>query len=346
MSKYHINKHGVPAVCRATKGNCPLGGEGGSENHFDSLEEAQEYTDTQNELENNLLPEMNQDVSSHGNKEHGNREHEANRVEPSEPETTNETPVISMSLEEWSDVHTGHLHFRKSRESGKAFQNYFNQENGPKRMIALKTSSNDEVYAGDLFEDYEALSNEEKYRLITSLNNTLEDEELDEHGKLMQIENHIERYSKSIAHKKHKELRRNESQQHFAKLDNYLEKGEQIPKGVFSIDDGKTPYNENTEEDIVMKYGSNEQITEWKAIQADRKKAWRSSSSFRRQSMVDESRRVLTHKFNEKYGEIDTGNQREINSRIAAQREWEKTLKTKDFTLKKEDSLRARIFGL
>lgn len=49
MAKYHINKHGVPAVCRATKGNCPLGGSDGNENHFDSAEEAQAYIDNENE---------------------------------------------------------------------------------------------------------------------------------------------------------------------------------------------------------------------------------------------------------------------------------------------------------
>lgn len=40
MSKFHINKHGVPAPCRAQKGNCPYGGE---DSHFDTQEEAQEY---------------------------------------------------------------------------------------------------------------------------------------------------------------------------------------------------------------------------------------------------------------------------------------------------------------
>lgn len=40
MSKFHINKHGVPAPCRAKEGNCPYGGE---DSHFDTQEEAQEY---------------------------------------------------------------------------------------------------------------------------------------------------------------------------------------------------------------------------------------------------------------------------------------------------------------
>lgn len=38
MTKYHINKHGVPAVCTAQPGNCPRGGD---ESHFDSLDKAE-----------------------------------------------------------------------------------------------------------------------------------------------------------------------------------------------------------------------------------------------------------------------------------------------------------------
>ena len=53
MARFHINKNGVPAPCRATKGNCPLGGEG---EHFDTKEAAQEFADSQNEKESSLLP--------------------------------------------------------------------------------------------------------------------------------------------------------------------------------------------------------------------------------------------------------------------------------------------------
>ena len=45
MTKFHINKHGVPAPCRAKKGNCPLGGDSGTENHFDNVEDAQRHAD-------------------------------------------------------------------------------------------------------------------------------------------------------------------------------------------------------------------------------------------------------------------------------------------------------------
>lgn len=52
MAKFHIDKHGVPAPCKATKGNCPLGGD---DTHFDSQEAAQEYIDNKNESEHGLI---------------------------------------------------------------------------------------------------------------------------------------------------------------------------------------------------------------------------------------------------------------------------------------------------
>ena len=52
MTKFHISKHGMPAPCKAEKGNCPYGGE---ESHFNSLEEAQEFIDKRNEERYGLL---------------------------------------------------------------------------------------------------------------------------------------------------------------------------------------------------------------------------------------------------------------------------------------------------
>ena len=59
MTKFHINKHGVPAPCRAKKGNCPLGGADGQENHFDTVEEAQEAADRIMEESYGLLNNLN-----------------------------------------------------------------------------------------------------------------------------------------------------------------------------------------------------------------------------------------------------------------------------------------------
>lgn len=70
MSKFHINKHGVPAPCKATKGNCPLGG---SEQHFDTQQEAQEYIDKQGEQNHGLLPNM--DNSKENEKLHYDEAH-------------------------------------------------------------------------------------------------------------------------------------------------------------------------------------------------------------------------------------------------------------------------------
>lgn len=51
--KFHINKHGVPAPCRAKTGNCPLGG---AESHFNSKLDAQKAADKDNESKFGLLP--------------------------------------------------------------------------------------------------------------------------------------------------------------------------------------------------------------------------------------------------------------------------------------------------
>lgn len=63
MAKFHINKHGVPAPCKAKPGNCPLGGD---ETHFGSREEAQEAIDKINEEKHGLLSEMNTIMTDDG----------------------------------------------------------------------------------------------------------------------------------------------------------------------------------------------------------------------------------------------------------------------------------------
>lgn len=55
MSKFHINKNGVSAPCRAKKGNCPLGGD---EIHFKTKEEAQEYADKLMAQKHGITPEL------------------------------------------------------------------------------------------------------------------------------------------------------------------------------------------------------------------------------------------------------------------------------------------------
>lgn len=61
--KFHINKHGVPAPCRAKEGNCPLGG---AEQHFPNLNDAQAYADKINEQKYGLICNVREKLSSHG----------------------------------------------------------------------------------------------------------------------------------------------------------------------------------------------------------------------------------------------------------------------------------------
>lgn len=63
MSKFHINKNGVPAPCKAKEGNCPLGG---SESHFTTKEEAQVFLDKQAREKYGLLAETEDDFEDLG----------------------------------------------------------------------------------------------------------------------------------------------------------------------------------------------------------------------------------------------------------------------------------------
>ena len=54
MAKYHIRKDGTPGICHAT-GKCPLGGDSGQDNHFDTVKEAQKAVDKINESKHGAL---------------------------------------------------------------------------------------------------------------------------------------------------------------------------------------------------------------------------------------------------------------------------------------------------
>lgn len=62
MAKFHISKNGVPAPCKAQKGNCPFGGE---DSHFNTREEAQSFADKKNAEEFGLinLKNLQEDVN-------------------------------------------------------------------------------------------------------------------------------------------------------------------------------------------------------------------------------------------------------------------------------------------
>lgn len=58
MTKFHINKDGIPAPCKAKTGNCPLGNES---QHFTTEKEAQVYVDNQSAEKYGVLPEIKND---------------------------------------------------------------------------------------------------------------------------------------------------------------------------------------------------------------------------------------------------------------------------------------------
>lgn len=61
MTKFHINKNGVPAPCKAKTGKCPLGNKS---QHFASQKEAQDYVDNLSEEKYGFLPKIkNNDLS-------------------------------------------------------------------------------------------------------------------------------------------------------------------------------------------------------------------------------------------------------------------------------------------
>lgn len=60
MSRFHINKHGVPAPCKAKQGNYPLGGD---DQHFPNQEMAQAHADQINAQEFGVLPDVNDPFS-------------------------------------------------------------------------------------------------------------------------------------------------------------------------------------------------------------------------------------------------------------------------------------------
>ena len=72
MARYHINKNGVPSVCKAKPGNCPYGGQDGNENHFSNIEDAQKAADNSKLINNINQKQVNPVnlVNSHSSRKH------------------------------------------------------------------------------------------------------------------------------------------------------------------------------------------------------------------------------------------------------------------------------------
>lgn len=63
--KFHINKRGIPSLCRAVKGKCPFGGE---RSHYNSLEEAIAAEKDIQTIENGILPSLQKKRDRKGNR--------------------------------------------------------------------------------------------------------------------------------------------------------------------------------------------------------------------------------------------------------------------------------------
>lgn len=59
--RYHINSTGDPRLCSARTRACPYGGESGSENHFESVEEARKHVE--DEMSESTLVSFNKGVA-------------------------------------------------------------------------------------------------------------------------------------------------------------------------------------------------------------------------------------------------------------------------------------------
>lgn len=96
MARFHNGKNG-PAPCRATKGKCPLGGESGSDNHYDTKEEAQKAYETQMSAKHPVTGVTEKDIKKSSNTLNSLLENSSKKIntkqEPEEPETP--TPVVN-----------------------------------------------------------------------------------------------------------------------------------------------------------------------------------------------------------------------------------------------------------
>lgn len=109
MNQFHINKNGVPSLCRAKQGKCPFGGE---TKHFNSLVDAQKYLEKTSSEEFGLLPEMKRNEISeewkmkflkHTNFNDFAKEHAKEIVQEKLFEGND---LQKQSLETWKDLHS------------------------------------------------------------------------------------------------------------------------------------------------------------------------------------------------------------------------------------------------
>lgn len=110
---YHISKKGSPAICKARKDKCPLGGE---DSHYFSWTEAQMASDRMNEKEHGLIPELKHKKASKSKdfEEISKRKEELINADP---HGTNYISRCSSSvkLEKFKPIKSETRHFKKDR---------------------------------------------------------------------------------------------------------------------------------------------------------------------------------------------------------------------------------------
>lgn len=113
MMRYHINGKGVPAICKAKKGNCPFGGE---EQHFDSQEDAQIAVDQAHKTTHGILPglEMYREAKSKDDLNYIKAQKEYLKNE-SEGVTYIERCRSSKRLHNYKPLNGDTLHYKEDR---------------------------------------------------------------------------------------------------------------------------------------------------------------------------------------------------------------------------------------
>lgn len=153
MAKFHINKHGVPAPCKAKPGNCPLGGD---ENHFNSMNEAQEHANKVNESSHGLLPGVT--AKDKRNVSFNNWREKA----PEEVEGFIETGIVKG----FDDDFTNDNVFANGVST--SLENNFKDDLYPKQREYINSKTRDLVrmLRGDVRKDEESFINKDDYNKV------------------------------------------------------------------------------------------------------------------------------------------------------------------------------------
>lgn len=150
MGKFHINKHGIPAPCKASKGVCPLGGES---SHFDSKESAQAYADKLNADEFGTLHGM--EVSDLRVDKTAARDSKGN-YQPNYSNLDSNESVQNHFKNEIEGVKDSKGHWTITTNNGDNIHNHFrshleNKKHGYETMLSsAKSQFTNRIQSGDM----------------------------------------------------------------------------------------------------------------------------------------------------------------------------------------------------